>query len=226
MSEVFDNQIEDPEDEPADNEIILSNSDTRYLYNIDDNDEKESSQIELDLIEKPDDNEMDNEVIAFVPAKEPTKSSSTEANNAEEVSNEISTEAIESNEVIGDKVSPLKKGTKQDKFGKKHHKKRKFAKSSINSDHPTSIGIRSRPMSARKRFQRRQGFRNTKGYHASSGPLDFIKKRYKSEYLEVESYFYLIKLAISTLKIRRLVLLSDQLHEISILGCARKSFVR
>ena len=169
---------------------------------------------------------MDNEVIAFVPAKEPTKSSSTEANNAEEVSNEISTEAIESNEVIGDKVSPLKKGTKQDKFGKKHHKKRKFAKSSINSDHPTSIGIRSRPMSARKRFQRRQGFRNTKGYHASSGPLDFIKKRYKSEYLEVESYFYLIKLAISTLKIRRLVLLSDQLHEISILGCARKSFVR
>ena len=190
LSEVFDNQIEDPEDEPSDNEIILSNSDTRYLYNIDDNDEKESSQIELDLIEKPDDNEMENEVIAFVPASEPNERSSTEANNADEVSNEISTEAIESNEVIMDKVTPLKKGTKQDKFGKRHHKKKKFAKTSLNSDHPTSIGIRSRPMSARKRFQRRQGFRNTKGYHASSGPLDFIKKRYKSEYLEVILYFY------------------------------------
>ena len=160
------------------------------MYNIDENNEQETSNNELDISEKPDHNEMGNEIIAFVPAKEDHKESSKGTDlEKEEVNNEISTISNESNDIIIDNEIPLKKGTKKEKLGKKHHKKRKISKSSLNSDHPTSIGIRSKPMSARKRFQRGRGFRNTKGYHASSGPLDFIKKRYKSEYLEVKHDF-------------------------------------
>ena len=76
LSEVFDNQIEDSDDEESENEIILSNSDTRYMYNIDENNEQETSNNELDISEKPDHNEMGNEIIAFVPAKEDHKESS------------------------------------------------------------------------------------------------------------------------------------------------------
>ena len=186
---------DDEESEEPENEIILSNSDTRYMYNIDGNDIKETSNNDLDIIEKPDSNKMDNEIIAFVPAKEGHQESSKGPDlEKAEVSNEISTIPNESNDVLIDNEIPLKKGTNKEKLGKKHHKKRKISKSSLNSDHPTSIGIRSKPMSARKRFQRGRGFRNTKGYHASSGPLDFIKKRYKSEYLEVVHDFYSSKI--------------------------------
>ena len=165
------------------------------MYNIDENNEQLTSDNDLDISKKPDHNEMDNEIIAFVPAKEVHQESSKDSDlKSEEVSNEISTLPNESNDIIIDNEIPLKKGTNKEKLGKKHHKKRKISKASLNSDHPTSIGIRSKPMSARKRFQRGRGFRNTKGYHASSGPLDFIKKRYKSEYLEVVCDFYSTKL--------------------------------
>ena len=137
-------------------------------------------------MEKPDDNEMDNEIIAFVPAEDKSQESSKKADGDDEMSNEISIKPEESKDATVEKHITLKKGIKKRQFGKKYHKKAKMSKSSIKSDHPTSIGIRSKPISARKRLQRGRGFRNTKGYHASSGPLDFIKKRYKSEYLEVQ----------------------------------------
>lgn len=194
MSEVFDHpDQESPDDnDTTENTIILSNSDTRYLYNLSDKNEQEPSGNEFDIMEKPDDNEMDNEIIAFVPAEDETKETSTEKKTSDEMSNEISTKPDESNDVSVKKDITLKKGIKKGKIGKKYHKKAKFSKSSFKSDHPTSIGIRSKPISARKRLQRGRGFRNTKGYHASSGPLDFIKKRYKSEYLEVQFILPLI----------------------------------
>ena len=42
-------------------------------------------------MEKPDDNEMDNEIIAFVPAEDKRQESSKKADGDDEMSNEIST---------------------------------------------------------------------------------------------------------------------------------------
>ena len=182
MSEVFDHNLVSTEQVPLDNTIILSNSDTRYLYNLSGNDEIESN--EVDFIEKPDDNMMDNEIIAFVPAE----SKNIELPKHVDEPRNVTEINIKENEHKDTKVMedlPPKKEKNKEKLHKKFRGKGKFRKSSAKRKLPTSLGIRSKPMSARKRLQRGRGFRNTKGYHASSGPLDFLKKRYKSEYLEV-----------------------------------------
>jgi len=77
-------------------------------YNIDDNNEQLTSDNDLDIIKKPDHNEMDNEIIAFVPAKELHQESSKNSDlNSQEVSNEISTLPNESNDIIIDSEIPL-----------------------------------------------------------------------------------------------------------------------
>ena len=166
-----------------DNTIILSNSDTRYLYNLSDNDDGMKSN-EIDFQEKPDNNIMDNEIISFVPSDgkdiEPPKEP-FEDKNVNEV-------LIKENEIMSNKIE-VDIHPKREKHKEKSHKKNrgkgKFRKNSLKRKLPTSLGIRSKPIGARKRLQRERGFRNTKGYHSSSGPMDFLKKRYKSEYLEV-----------------------------------------
>ena len=186
LSEAFDHNFVSAEPVQLDNTIILSHSDTRYLYNLSDNvDEIESN--EIDFKEKPDDNMMDNEIIEFVPAEGKNVELPEHIDENRNVT-EITIKENEDNNSTIMKDLPPKKEKVKEKLHKKFHGKGKFKKGSVKRKLPTSLGIRSKPMSARKRLQRGRGFRNTKGYHASSGPLDFLKKRYKSEYLEVYLY--------------------------------------
>ena len=182
---MFEHNFVSTEQEELDNTIILSNSDTRYLYNIDADNEDEIESNEVDFIEKPDDNIMSNEIISFVPAAEGKQIELPKHVEEHPSVTKITIKENEDHEIkIMEDLSPKKEKNKE-KLHKKFHGKGKFKKGSVKRKLPTSLGIRSKPMNARKRLQRGRGFRNTKGYHASSGPLDFLKKRYKSEYLEV-----------------------------------------
>ena len=68
MSEVFDHVLEDKDNVEIDTTIVLSNTDTRYLYNISDEHKGDNEEKnETPLLEKPDDNLMSNEIISFVP---------------------------------------------------------------------------------------------------------------------------------------------------------------
>ena len=67
MSEVFDHVLEDKDNAEIDTTIVLSNTDTRYLYNISDEDKGDNEEKnEIPLLEKPDDNLMSNEIFSFV----------------------------------------------------------------------------------------------------------------------------------------------------------------
>ena len=215
MSEVFDHVLEDKDNAEIDTTIVLSNTDTRYLYNISDEDKGDNEEKnEIPLLKKPDDNLMSNEIISFVPTgyeieietKDGNKDESEMSNeiisfipveendvhvstlatlNVTEISKKTTSDELK-NETVEKKDDDEKDKTKIEGHKKRHRKDKSFEKS-MDDKLPISLGVRSKPSSARKRLQRGRGFRNTKGYHSSSGPMDFLKKRYKSEYLEVST---------------------------------------
>ena len=215
MSEVFDHVLENKNNAEIDTTIVLSNTDTRYLYNISNEDKgKNKGKNEIPSLEKPDDNLMSNEIISFVPTGYEIEIETKEVNKDQnQMSNEIiSFIPVEENDfhvstLATLNVTEISKETTQDKLKtetvekkendekdktkveghKKRHRKNKSFEKSMDDKLPISLGVRSKPSSARKRLQRGRGFRNTKGYHSSSGPMDFLKKRYKSEYLEVST---------------------------------------
>ena len=189
LSEVFEHQSGVTLRVELDNTIILSNSDNKkYLYNVSGGSQKESS--EGNITNKSDNNLMDNEIIAFVPAEDENWQTPKYSNTTQST-NEITVEPKQSTEETPTKHFLKKKDGHKKQIHKKKQVKDKFLKGSMKVEFPTSLGIRSKPSTARKKLQRARGsiraFRNTKGYHASSGPMDFLKKRYKSEYLEVSN---------------------------------------
>ena len=170
------------------NTIILSDSNNKkYLYSIDEG-EKSSRANEIDKKSKPDYNTMENEILAFVPAegkdwKPPNK------NDANQIVKKLGANLEES-----DKGSPIKHISNEivstvRQSNTKKHPKSKLSKDASSLTFPEAIGVRSKLNRPRKNKHLAKGpiraFRNSKGYHASSGPLNFLKKKYKSEYLEV-----------------------------------------
>ena len=170
------------------NTIILSDSNNKkYLYSIDEG-EKKSRANEIDKKSKPDYNAMDNEILAFVPAggedwKPPKKGGASR-----------SIKKLVVNIKKSDKVSPIKHTSNEiistvKQINQKNYPKNKLSKDASSLTFPESIGVRSKLNTPRKNKHLAKGtiraFRNSKGYHASSGPLNFLKKKYKSEYLEV-----------------------------------------
>ena len=178
-----------------DKTIVLSNLDTRYLYKVNENDNKKSN--EINVMEKNDDNLMDNEIISFVPTEEIIWTPTKKPIKTDTTTTEKTVKQKEAKDVtVKINISRRKEKKKNVVNMKNHIKRGRLLNSSLNVKIPTSLGVRSKPSSARKKLQRGREFRNTKGYHASSGPMDFLKKRYKSEYLEVrlrrcKSRFYI-----------------------------------
>ena len=145
---------------------------------------------EINVTDKLDNNLLDNEIIAFVPADD-TNWQTANSVDTNQSTNEITIDAKQKKKETSTKYFQKKIDANKKQIHKKNPVKDKFVKGTLNTKFPTSLGIRSKPSTARKKMQRSRGsiraFRNTKGYHASSGPMDFLKKRYKSEYLDVSN---------------------------------------
>ena len=204
LSEVFEHELDytHPSGQTEEKTIYFSASNhKKYLYNVEN--EQDSNAVNLnekaDKQSKPknDGNTMENEIIAFVPtdAGDWEMSKTHDIHKAaDKMSNEIPIKEtkVDVENAISVETTPHSAKKENNITGQKAGIELDNTTYSAepSASLPKAIGVKRKSKSSRNKARRAKGnmrsFRNRKGYHASSGPLDFLKKKYKSEFLEVK----------------------------------------